>query len=875
MESHDLLAALRKLFESENGRVVFWNDPDQEFAESAASLEIANVETIGLDEVGGLAVKLRLERADPNQKFLIYSGREQPPFDQDWLLDARLYGKSFHADQASIILGELGLTSQQVREHIQSRRAFFASKERLRKLKAVVAASDLEADLDRKMIAVVVRAERDDWLSIARAVLCDISEHLDGEDAELFHAPACGEQLAKLDLDQPFWLGMEQTFGYREECPSFAKLALQVFATEFASQLGEVPAALASLVLPRGGWTSAIICLSQWRDSTGKASDYDRLAGEVEERLRITELLSSFDLERLLRVTTFPVVEKHIMRGLRDRVETTAEVLRADDVRSVVSQRQAGHWANPAVPGSSAMKRRTTFQVYGAILAAAEFFELKNRFPDGFAFASPKALYLAYESELYRFDQLYRHFIEAADAAESEGWDVLKSLRQAIEASYTNWYMPNLGLAWGKFMTSQPGGLLESWQLEGVPNQFRFFDEVVARTLRNEDYRRVFVIISDAFRFEAAAELRQELNTRYRFQASLTSQLGVLPSYTALGMASLLPQRSLSYSECGEVLIEGRPTASLEQRGAILESVKGIAMKAEDLQALKREAGREIVKAREVIYLYHDKIDATGDKQPTEHDTFQAVRRAIDEIASLVSHIINNLNGSFVVVTADHGFLYTDSAPDETGKSAHGEKPRGTILAKRRYLIGRGLPKPDHAWSGRTSVTAGATGDMEFWVPRGSNRFHFTGGSRYGHGGAMLQEIVVPVLTVRHARGKNADETRTKSVAVHVLGSRHKVTTARHRFELIQTEAASDRIRPVTLRVAIYDGAEPITNIETVTFDSKSESMDDRRKWVTLTLKDRQYDRRAAYRLILRDSETGMDTETIDVSIDRAIYDDF
>jgi hypothetical protein len=51
--------------------------------------------------------------------------------------------------------------------------------------------------------------------------------------------------------------------------------------------------------------------------------------------------------------------------------------------------------------------------------------------------------------------------------------------------------------------------------------------------------------------------------------------------------------------------------------------------------------------------------------------------------------------------------------------------------------------------------------------------------------------------------------------------------------------------------------------------------MDDRRKWVTLTLKDRQYDRRSTYRLILRDAETGMDTETIDVSIDRAIYDDF
>ncbi|WP_410218838.1 PglZ domain-containing protein [Paracoccus sp. (in: a-proteobacteria)] len=53
---------------------------------------------------------------------------------------------------------------------------------------------------------------------------------------------------------------------------------------------------------------------------------------------------------------------------------------------------------------------------------------------------------------------------------------------------------------------------------------------------------------SDAFRYEAAQELTGELNGRYRFTASTKSQLGVLPSYTGLGMASLLPHTSLAYS---------------------------------------------------------------------------------------------------------------------------------------------------------------------------------------------------------------------------------------------------------------------------------------------------------------------------------------
>ena len=111
---------------------------------------------------------------------------------------------------------------------------------------------------------------------------------------------------------------------------------------------------------------------------------------------------------------------------------------------------------------------------------------------------------------------------------------------------------------------------------------------------------------------------------------------------------------------------------------------------------------------------------------------------------------------------------------------------------------------------------------MEFWIPKGANRFHFVGGARFVHGGAMPQEIVVPVITVRHVKGKSAQETKTKPVTVQVLGASHKITTPRHRFQLIQMEPVSERVKPVTLKVAVYEGDEPVTNIETVTFDSTS-----------------------------------------------------
>jgi hypothetical protein len=139
----------------------------------------------------------------------------------------------------------------------------------------------------------------------------------------------------------------------------------------------------------------------------------------------------------------------------------------------------------------------------------------------------------------------------------------------------------------------------------------------------------------------------------------------------------------------------------------------------------------------------------------------------------------------------------------------------------------------------------------------------------------MLQEIVVPVITVKHVRGKSAEETKVKSVTVHVLGSSHRITTGRHRFELIQMEPVIERVKAITLKIAVYEGAEPVTNIETMTFESASDKLEDRKKWASLVLQDRKYDKKTPYRLILREAETGIEHQSVPVIIDRAFSDDF
>ena len=62
----------------------------------------------------------------------------------------------------------------------------------------------------------------------------------------------------------------------------------------------------------------------------------------------------------------------------------------------------------------------------------------------------------------------------------------------------------------------------------------------------------------------------------------------------------------------------------------------------------------------------------------TESDTFKATQDAIDGLTDIIRYVVNNLGGTYVVVTADHGFLFTESQPTETDKSRLANKPAGT-----------------------------------------------------------------------------------------------------------------------------------------------------------------------------------------------------
>lgn len=871
MDSKQITSALQDIFDREKHRIVFWYDGEQEFVETVAELMLDGVQMLRIDQLSPLEVKLRLEMEDREGRYLLYAPFHEPEPEQDWLLDIRLYSRTFHADKASIILSEMGLKHQARRAFIKDHLSFFQSLDRFERLKKWITPNDGDTDIAIKMLAVLARAEQPDLF----AVLIKLYDafcpdgHFDPEQT-----PKAWADIQKMGLEALFWQLVARTFGYdRKDGRNLSDLITRIMVTDLAESIkGETPTAVAHFVLPdHTGAVNTAVFLSQWRSHIRHHQHYRKIAGAIGQKINDDSLVAGYEPESLMEVMTFEAVEKRIIRALRDDVIENAGH-RFQKVRDMISRRLDGYWATAAYSDTGEVNFYKT--VYQALDIATHLFAFRRQFDAGLSYPDPAAMYRAYTDELFAFDQFYRMFNEYADTVEKAGWDVLKSLRESVESCYTGWFLENISLAWGDFLESKEAGLLNHWQIPGIINQHRFFTSHVAPVLEANPKTRVFVIISDALRYEAAAEFCGQVNSRYRFRAELSSMLGVLPGYTALGMAALLPHDSLSFKDNGDVLANGKPTASMSQRDKILSEYAGTAIRADDLMTMSKDRGREFVKPYRVIYIFHDRIDAIGDKAATEGETFHAVRKAIDDLQALVSFIINNL-GSRVIVTADHGFIYHERPAEPIDRSS--VAPSGTDIVKthKRFILGKDLEPSGHAFYGNTAITAGTQSSLSFAIPKGNKRFHFAGGARFFHGGAMPAEIIVPVVTVSEARGSKLAATEVRRVGVALLGTPKKIVSNIPRFKFIQTAPVSERVHPRILKISLRDGNELISNEETVTFDSRTAVVEERTRTVKLNLKSGPFDRHRQYDLVLRHADDDTEYERLPLVIDLAFARDF
>lgn len=878
MNLSQLREGLEQAFYKENHRLVFWYDPEHAFVDELPSLSFEDVQILNMANESALGAKLKLELKDRVGKYLLYFPFAEPDVEKDWLLDIKLYSRCFYADRFSIIFNDLGFHQQSLREHLARRETFLASRARLSTLQRYVQPNFDESDLDIAMIASVVKAESCD---LAHVILALADETVTG-DLGLEVNPSSLTELEKYDLVPALVAALQSEIGYpatvkelKGEAPfKLGHFFIRLLVTGFCESVGDVPAWAQELVMSSASSrATARALLSRWRDSSRYYKAFDVVSGWVANALRIKDKLGNFDSDQLADVVTFEVVEQKVIVDLAFAVPHSRKG-ELERFRAMIASRLDGYWASKHKDDATRRKYRT---VYTALQAAIDLFSQRLQYDSGFHFESCEALYKAYERDLYRFDMAYRHYCDASQRAHVE---ILKKLDDEVEDCYAYWYIDNLAKNWGDRIEAEQR--FSQWRFLGIPNQQDFFQGLVKPLFSKATKRRVVVIISDAFRYEAAVELRDRINDKRYSEATLSSQLGVVPSYTTLGMASLLPHKTLEYRPLSEnkgasddVFVDGQSSKGTAARTKILAAHGGLAVTAETVKAWSRDEGREALKDQELVYVYHNVVDARGDSSSTESETFMAVEHAIEELTELSRKILMHFNTSTVLITADHGFLFQQSKLEAADRSSLAEKPTNTLKDKKRYVVGFGLPDTKEAWKGSTKATAGTTSDTDFWVPKGANRFHFVGGSRFVHGGAMPQEIVVPVLTVKQLRGEKAEKRTKRKVGVISTKSTLKMVNNIQKFDLMQTEVVSDLVTPVTVSVAIYDGDRKISSEETVTFDCATDSVAERVKQVRLSLSGTDFDRKKDYFLVLKDKDLNTEMERYKVTIDLAFTDDF
>ena len=342
-----------------------------------------------------------------------------------------------------------------------------------------------------------------------------------------------------------------------------------------------------------------------------------------------------------------------------------------------------------------------------------------------------------------------------------------------------------------------------------------------------------------------------------------------LPSVTRVGMAALLPHMNLRIQDEDNVFVDDLPTIDLKQREAVLQKAnpKSRTVQYDELKGMMVEGLRSVFTGQEVVYVYHDQIDARGDKFKTENEVFIACEEAVDEIARLIRRLTTSANTVHFIVTSDHGFIY------KRDKLTGSDKIGGISGASDRYAITDAPVQESGVSCVPMKIYSKSDDERVVNFPMGSDLFRAPGsGKNYVHGGCSPQEMLVPVIEVKTKMSKQ----ETTNAGIGLVSLLSKITNLITTLDLIQTDAVSDVVKAANYRIFfVSDTGEKISNENLYAADKKDTDASKRIFRLRFSFKNRKYDRTHRYYLVIQDEKTGMETFRQEVIMDLAFADDF
>lgn len=838
-------AFLQPLNEGEQRKIIFWFDKDQEFTEYIHEFSIESVKVHTLTEGNSFYTKVLLEEEDPTSNYLIYSNLDMS-MEDNWLLDTILYSKTFYADKLSLIMNELNIDPT-LRSSVKKYEKFFGSKERLRKFKGFEVWAFNEGTIELVMMSALCNLKIPDFEEVLKAVLMDTLD--DNQNKYL------GSISKYVGLDV-FWNAVAERYGYEQSQKSLKNLFIHLTVTALSHAVNEERLSMLKNYIATRNKSNALVFIDHWMHHKMDCHVYDQYAETAEKELKLSDIINQLPVEEFKAADTFPYFDKAVIIYIANSLEERLEDY--DTYTKLINLRRAKHY----------YERYQS--IYEALYYTVKMFEFHKKYNMGIPKAQAVEIYRAYVNDYHQMDMFYRKFYVAFDNESNS--EILKKLKTLVENLYTNWFMVGLSDNWSAAVQDE---MKFNWVLPGIQSQKDFYRSFVDPKIYNGD--RVFVIISDALRYEIAVELVDKLNSETTGSCEIQPLLGGVPSVTKMGMASLLPHKNLEIDLSGRVLVNGRSSSGIDNRINILQAAvaDSTAIHFQELKNMNKAGRRETFKGKKLVYIYHDSIDATGDKSSTEAYTFTAVERAIDEIYDIVKIIRDDLSGTNIFITADHGFVYQREALVESDKIE--KEGIQALEIKRRHL----LSQEKGERSGLIDINMDSLIKNEHqittYVPKATIRFKIQGaGANFVHGGASLQEIVVPLISFKNIRSGQKNSREIEKVDVKLTNTTRKITNSLFNLTFFQTEKVEDKRVPRTVKIYMVDESDTvISNEEMLICDRTSDKPDERTFKLRFALKSIPYDKNSKYYLITKDDETNVIVEKTLFSINLGIVSDF
>ena len=766
--------------------IIFWYDSKKEFKDLIDELNLTNVKIIKLtksiDKKGEaiytniFKTKYTLEVIDTESNYLIYSEYPRAIDSENYLLDIEKYSEFFEADKSAMIVEELKLdrTNYRFGEIIREYSSFFANKERREKLIKLIENPESLDDEEFKLsiLTTISGAKTVDILEILRNIILNRNKLQDIEK----------------------WMNLGFLFSeikkkFGIEVISFEQFLKILMVTHFYCELQKK--VHTNLENYFKGKKNELYIFTDSLLQNKQTSEIIRVEFyELAKDLNIKDRIDELELDYSIKGTAFEYFDKII---IKDIVEIfNSEIIDYDKYKKYIEIRL-----------DNSLWREEYQHFYNALLAVNNFFRIK----DSLIIEDREELreiFKDYTKNYFLVDKLYRDFYYSYDKIKnSELAPLFETLKSKIDKFYEIDYLEKLLALWSS----------KVYEREKLPQQRDFYKDNIVKA----DVRTV-VIISDALRYEVGYEISQKLRKEANVkEIKIEAMLTDLPSRTFLGMANLLPckkERDIDLVS-GKVLIDGIDSQGTENREKILKASyeESSAISFDNFYKLNRAKQEEFIKGKKVIYIYHDSIDAIGDKGKTENNTFNACKDAVENIVSL-SKLLSSLGVVNIYITSDHGFLYEKKEVEEYNKLEL-KNTKYKSIGKRYAIYEKEVEEK--------GCVALKLDSLYGIFPEKNQRIKASGsGLQFVHGGASPQEMIIPLINYK----SGANSKKISKVQVRIRESVAKITSNLTKFSIYQIEAVSikDKFIERDVSVALYDEDVRVSDEKKIKLNSIEEN---------------------------------------------------